>query len=529
MNKLLHFERTSLPVYVRLALAALAAVLLVVAGVFVWRATRPASAIPELDYWPTEGWQPAPLEAGGFRSDVMAEGLRAIRQEGIAIHSLTVIRHGYAILDAYFYPYDGSTVHDMASVTKSVMTTLIGIAADQGKLSLDDRMVSFFPDRTIANLDEPKQRITVAHLASMSSGLECNEANEETQRAMMAGEDWVQFALDLPVAWEPGTQFVYCNPAIHLLSAILQQATGMTALDFAQVNLFEPLGIHDAEWTADPRGYNRGWGDLFLHPRDAAKLGFLWLHQGRWEDRQIVSEEWVRAASERRMTEAAGRPEDYGYGWWISDPEEELAFVQAAGIGTQVIKVMPDLDLILVTTGGGFEIDQINPYLIAAIGDFEKPLEANPAGVAAMEAAVQEVVLAPAASPVAALPEIASTISGRTYVFEANPASLEWFRLDFAGETEATLQFGVSGEDSPRVIPVGLDGIYRAGGEDGGLPSLARGRWEDEQTFVVEYDTLPSLEHFTLRLTFDGGQVMFSLEERVYGTSATLEGFAQEP
>jgi CubicO group peptidase (beta-lactamase class C family) len=490
----------------------------------------PAPRVPEPPYWPTDGWQAAPPETVGFRSDKMAEGLLAMRQEEIPIHSLTIVRHGYVLVDAYFYPYDGSTVHDMASVTKSVMTTLIGIAADQGKLSLEDPMVSFFPDRTIANLDERKQRITVAHLASMSSGLECTEANDETQQAMMATTDWVQFGLDLPVAWEPGAQMVYCNVAIHLLSPILQQATGMTALEFARVNLFEPLGIHDAEWTADPQGYNRGWGDLFLHPRDAAKLGFLWLHQGRWGDRQIVSEEWVRAASERRMTEAAGRPEDYGFGWWVSDPElEELGFVQAAGIGTQLIKVMPDLDLILVTTGAGFEIDQINPYLIASIGDFEKPLEANPAGVAAMEAAVQEVVRAPAASPVAALPEFASTISGRTYVFEANATSLDWFRLDFADETEATLQLSVSGEDAPRVVPLGLDGIYRAGGKGEALPSLARGRWEDGPTFVIEYSTLPSLEHFTLRLTFNGEQVIFNLEERVYGTSVTLEAFVQEP
>jgi len=487
------------------------------------------AAVAEPSYWPTEGWHAAAPETAGFHSDKMAEGLLAIRQQGIPIHSLTIIRHGSLIVDAYFYPYDGSTVHDLASVTKSVMTSLIGIAVDQGKLALDDPMVSFFPDRTIANLDERKQRITVAHLASMSSGLQCTEENEQTQQEMMATGDWVQFALDLPVAWEPGTKMVYCNSAIHLLSAILQQATGMTALEYAQANLFEPLGIREVEWTADPQGFNRGWGDLFLHPRDAAKLGFLWLHQGRWEGRQVISEEWVRAASERRMTEAAGRPEDYGYGWWVSDPEvEDLAFVQAAGIGTQLIKVLPDLDLILVTTGGGFEMDQIDPYLIAAIGDFEKPLDANPDGVAALQAAVQEVALPPAASPVAALPEIAEAISGRRYVFEANPALLDWFRLDFAGEAEATMEFSGSGEDAPRVVRVGLDGIYRTA-PDGAVPGLGRGYWEDDTTFVIDYNTLPSLEHFTFRLTFDGEQVTFNLEEHIYGMSITLKGIVEEP
>ncbi len=316
-----------------------------------------------------------PLEAGGFHSDVMAEGLQAIRQEEIPIHSLMVIRRGYVLLDAYFYPYDGSTPHDLASVTKSVMTTLIGIAADQGKLNLDDPMLSFFPGRTIANLDERKQRITVAHLASMSSGLECTEADQATQAAMMASDDWVQFTLDLPVKWGPGSHFEYCNPAIHLLSPILQQATGMTALEFAEVHLFEPLGINEAVWTADPQGYNRGWGDLFLHPHDAAKLGLRGCRGGRRGGRSLRGV--GRAASERHMRQAGGRPEDDGYGWWVSDPaEEEVAFVQAAGVGGQLIKILPELDLVLVSTGGGFEIDQIDPYVIAAIGDFENPLPA---------------------------------------------------------------------------------------------------------------------------------------------------------
>jgi CubicO group peptidase (beta-lactamase class C family) len=475
--------------------------------------------------WPTAGWQSAPAEEAGFRSDELAEGLLAIREEGVPIHSLTIVRHGSTVADAYFYPYDGSTVHDMASVTKSVMTTLIGIAADQGVLDVDDPMVSFFPDRSIASLDGRKERITVAHLASMSSGLECTETNEQTQQEMMATSDWVQFALDLPVAWEPGTQFVYCNPAIHLLSAILQQATGMTALEFAEVNLFEPLGIDDAEWDADPQGFNHGWGDLFLRPEDAAKLGFLWLHRGQWEDRQIVSPEWVAAASQRLMTETAGRGEDYGYGWWISAEDEPLQYVRASGVGGQNIYVYPAVDMVLVTTGDGFEMDQIEPHLVAAIGGFEQPLPADPAGVAALEDAVQSVVQPLPASPVAPLPAVASAISGTTFVFEAG-SPIEWIRLDFGVGTEATLRVAIAGEDVPRVLPVGLDGIYREA--VAGPPGLARGQWEDDQTFVVDYSTLPNVEHFTLRFTFQDERVALRIDERVYATSTTLEGTIQD-
>jgi hypothetical protein len=339
----------------------------------------------------------------------------------------------------------------------------------------------------------------------------------------------VQFTLDLPVAWEPGTHFVYCSPGMHLLSAILQQATGMTALEFARLNLFGPLGIRESAWPADLQGHNLGSGDLLLRPLDAAKLGFLWLHQGSWEDRQIVSQDWVTASVKRRMTEAAGRPEDYGYGWWISDPEEPFAFFQAAGVGGQLIKVLPELDLLFVTTGGGFEIDEIDPYLIAAIGDLENPLPENPAAVADLEAALVEIAQPPVAQPVAAPPAIAQSISGRTYVFQANSAQIEWMRLDFAGLTDASLEISIAGEEAPRRIAVGLDGVYRMSPDENGLSYGGRGYWADDRTFVVEYNRIANLDDYTLTMAFDGDRVRVEINERVYGVGFSLEGLAEGP
>jgi CubicO group peptidase (beta-lactamase class C family) len=219
---------------------------------------------------PTESWPTSTPEEQGFDSAKVAEGLLAIKEKGTLIHSLMVIRNDKVILDAYFYPYNGSLYHDLASVTKSVMTTLIGIAIDQSKLSLDDRMVSFFPDHEIANLDERKEKITIRHLASMSSGLECDRIDEITMTEMRDSEDWVQFALDRRVAREPGTNFAYCGLNMHLLSAILQKATGMNALEFARQNLFGPLGIQDVYWPPIPKDYSwlggsmpapRGYGE----------------------------------------------------------------------------------------------------------------------------------------------------------------------------------------------------------------------------------------------------------------------------
>ena len=198
--------------------------------------------------WPTTTWRTSTPEEQGIDAAKLAAGLLAIRQQGMNLHSVLIVRNGVVVLDAAFYPYDGKAVHDVASVTKSIMTTLIGIAADQGKLTLDDPLLSFFPDRTIANRDARKERITVRHLASMTSGLDCTAANDEqTLQEMQQSPDYVQFTLDRKMISEPGQHFVYCSPGMHLLSAILQQATGMTALAFAQQHLFQPLGIDLAQ------------------------------------------------------------------------------------------------------------------------------------------------------------------------------------------------------------------------------------------------------------------------------------------
>jgi CubicO group peptidase (beta-lactamase class C family) len=182
---------------------------------------------------------------------------------------------------------------------------------------------------------------------------------------MRATEDWAQFALDLPMVQEPGSRFRYCSPNTHLLSAILQQATGMSALEFANQYLFGPLGIQDIYWPADPQGVTHGWGDLCLRPSDMAKLGSLYMNNGQWHGPQVVSKKWVQSALKGYM-KGTSKVENYGYGWWIGQPTNEPEFL-ATGNGGQKIKVYPRLKLIVVTTGGGFEYSEIEPYFLSTI------------------------------------------------------------------------------------------------------------------------------------------------------------------
>ena len=505
---------------------------LAIAALFIWQAVKPSTfKVPAPDYWPTAGWRTAAPEAHGFDSTIMAEGLRAIRQDGTKIHSLLIVRGGEVVLDAYFYPYDGSTLHDQASVTKSVMTTLIAIAADQGKLDLDAPVLSFFPDREVANRDARKERITVRHLTSNTAGWECiHHPDEPTGRAMHASPDWVQFTLDLPMVAEPGTAFAYCSPGMHMLSAILQKATGMNTLEFARTNLFEPLGIHNVQWPSDPQGITIGHGELYLHPHDAAKLGFLWLHGGQWDGKQIVSREWVEASSRLQIATGSDYGADYGYGWWIARPGDDPTF-KADGRGGQLVVVFPAMDLVLVTTGGGFELDDIDDYLVAAIGK-SNPLPDNPTGAAGLKTAVAEVAQPPAAQPVSPLPHMARAISGQTYQFEDNPYRLAGLRLDFsAGAAEANVHLAFYDNHPDLQGTVGLDGQYRlvesSDSPDEKFQVGLRGEWSDAQTFVLDYNQVASPNALLLSMHFDGERVMLEGPGTDWEGTVSIEGWQE--
>lgn len=471
-------------------------------------------------YWPTQGWRTAPPEAHGFDSAKLAEGLQLMRQKGLDIHSFLMVHNGYVVVDAYFYPYDGQTVHEVASVSKSLMTTLIGIAIDQGKLKLDDPMLSFFPDRRIANRDALKEKITVRHLASMSSGLDCTSAgDEQTLAEMRPTQDWVQFALDRRVRWEPGTHFVYCSPAIHLLSPILQKATGMTALEFAKQYLFGPLGIREVLWLTDPQGYNRGSEGAYLKPQDMAKLGYLWLNKGVWEGKQVVSKQWVEDSVKVQMK--LGEGDDYGYGWWVAT--DQPAAYNAIGRGGQRIIVVPGWNLIIVTTGGGYSFDQIEPWLRTLLADIGKTLPANASGAAQLKAAVNAVLQPPTPKSVAPLSATAKAVSGKTLMFGSNPFDWETMRLVFDGSAVATLHLKLKGAEAVS-WPIALDGVYRLFNGQNNLPMGLRGTWINDQTFAVEYDNIGNNDHVWLRFRFEGNQVVVQVQETDHETSITLEG-----
>ncbi|MBI4585346.1 MAG: serine hydrolase [Planctomycetes bacterium] len=479
---------------------------------------RPPAAPRAPEYWPTEGWRVSTPERQGLDSGKLAETFDYIHDHDLNIHSLLIIRNGYLVLEATFYPYDGSSVHDVASVTKSVTTTLVGIAIDQGLIRIvREPVLNFFPGRPIANRVARKEKMAVEHLLTMSSGLDCHfESSERTLRDMMRSEDWIQFMLDLPMAEEPGRKFVYCSGGMHLLSGIISRAAGMDALSFARQQLFAPLGIGEAIWPADRQGMTHGWGDLHLKPRDMAKIGFLWLNRGQWDGRQIVSEKWV--AESIRKHQPTGKEEGYGYGWWVK-PD----FYEASGRVGQRIIVFPEKNLIAVFTGGGFEPGEVGKLLQAAFKS-DSPLPENPAALARLAERMDAAARPPAPRPAPPLPDMAKSISGKIYALEPNFLGLKAISLTFPSPIEASIQATFT-DGRREARPIGLEGVLRLSpGGRFGLPAGLKGSWTESDSFQLEHDEIANLNCFRLQMRFEGDRVSVHATERTGLLDASFGG-----
>jgi len=447
--------------------------------------------------------------------------------QNLNLHSLLVIRRGYLVLEVNPYPYQATTAQDMQSCTKSVTALLAGIALQNGQLkSIDQAVLDFFPKRTVNNLDARKQAITVRNLLNMTSGLNWPEATisyasrENPVRGMWASADPVQFVLDRPMAAEPGRTFSYNTGASQLLATILEQTTGQKLSQFARQHLFEPLGIQSYTWHK-MRGIEAGGTGLALTPRDMAKLGYLYLRSGRWDDQQIVPASWV-AESTRQQVETNTHGA-YGFQWWV-DPAN--GSYSAAGFGGQAIHVFPKDELVVVV-GGAMNPTQrttmrnlIDFFVLPAVIS-EHALAPAPAADE-MLARAQAAEARPSARPVEPLPAMAQEIGGRSYTLETNALNWQQFELAF-GAAEATLTLHLTNGETTRQT-VGLDGVPRL---NAAQRSVLSGSWDSARAFTLHYEVLGDADGRTLRFEFAGNELLLTVTSYVQMDVASIKGQAQ--
>jgi CubicO group peptidase (beta-lactamase class C family) len=343
--------------------------------------------------WPTKAWQKTRPKDVGLNVDTLAfidkelasgrygyiDGLLVIRHGKIAFEKsyqhdyYTIykkeasVKSGLNLLDptgpynyfnAWWHPfYHDSKLHAISSVTKTVNSVTIGTALARHEFpDLNTPILKYFDTTKVKNIDDRKRRITIRHLLTMTGGFRWNEddsfSDSNNINIMMSGFDWVQYAIDQPMTVEPGTVFNYNGGGIRILNHIFRLATGTDLEEYAAKHLFNPLGIKNFYWKRMPTGLVDGSGGLYLEKRDLAKIFYLYLQNGKWEGKQLVTPDYIKQSVTPSI--AVDTNQAYGYGWWLytydNSDKSKLAWT-GLGFGDQTPFAIPEYDIVVVVNG----------------------------------------------------------------------------------------------------------------------------------------------------------------------------------
>ncbi len=290
----------------------------------------------------------APEEQGIHSADLLALYQSVDADLEARVQGMLVMRHGHVIAEGYWAPYERELPHQLYSLSKSVTATAIGMLVDEGKLSLDERIIDIFADKISNPHSHIQKEITLWHLLTMSSGVRFDEAGTAL------GADWEQEFLDSGVRFPAGSQFYYNSLNTYMLAAIVRRKTGQGLVEYLRPRLFAPLGIAAVNWETCPMGIEKGGWGLSLTLEDVAKIGQLYLQKGRWvvdgEEKQLLSEEWVEDATRVQIDTPNGECRDgYGYQVWIAPSPGGFLFNGAFG---QYMLALPHADVVVAVFSG---------------------------------------------------------------------------------------------------------------------------------------------------------------------------------
>jgi CubicO group peptidase (beta-lactamase class C family) len=425
-----------------------------------------------------------------------------------SMNSFMLVRHGHVVAEGWWAPYDAASPHSLYSLSKSFTSTAVGLAVAEGKLSLDDEVLKFFPEDAPAEPGRNLKAMRLRDLLRMSTG-------QQTEPPRTAAQPWTKSFLAHPVPFKPGTHFLYNTSGTYMLSAAVQKATGQTVLDYLRPRLFEPLGIENPTWEASPQGVSAGGYGLSVRTEDIAKFGQLYLQKGKWGDRQLVPAAWVEAATKLQTSNGSNPNSDwdqgYGYQFWRC---RHNAYRGDGAFGQYCI-VLPEHDAVVAITSGVRDMQAVLNLVWDKLLPALKPgpLSADEGAREKLRRRLQGLTLRPqdgAAAP-------AKAVWGRKYEFPANGQKLEAVTLEGGGKGgTATLVVRFDGAEQRIVCG---RGAWRKGrGAWGRLPAqpvAASGGWTADDTFTAKLCFYETPFIFTARLKFTGDEVRCEAESNV--------------
>ncbi len=453
-------------------------------------------------------------EEQGISSAAIQAFVQAADSQIDTMNSLMIVRHGKVVAEGWWAPYDAESPHMLYSLSKSFTSTAVGLAIADGKLSLDDTVLSFFPDDAPAEPSNNLKSMRVRDLLRMATGHQV-EPNLNASDA-----PWTKTFLAQPVPFKPGTHFLYNTPATYMLSAIVQKVTGQTTLDYLRPRLFEPLGIKDPTWGTSPQGVSLGGYGLNVRTEDIARFGQLYLQKGVWQGKPLLPAAWVQAATSLQIANGSNPKSDwdqgYGYQFWRS----QNGAYRGDGAFGQYCLVLPEQDAVIAITSGCKDMQAVLNLvwekLLPAMQNGPLP-SAGSAGESLKETLAGLSVRVPAGS---AISPWAAKASGKRYSLPANDQKLESVSLDFTPEGATVVLKRADGEE--RIVSGA--GSWRKGRAvlaNGRLPAAsdqsvaAAGAWTHENTYTVKFCPYETPFYRSYTFQFEGDQVTVASESNV--------------
>jgi CubicO group peptidase (beta-lactamase class C family) len=452
-------------------------------------------------------------EAQGVSSAAILGFLDAAEQEIDALHSFMLVRHGQVVAEGWWSPYAAAEPHTFFSLSKSFTSTAVGLAVAEGRLSIDDPVLKFFPDEAPARRSRNLEAMRVRDLLTMSTG-----HRDETIKdfPFQSQEDLVKLFLSLPVDDKPGTHFVYNTPATFMQSAIVQKVTGQTVAEYLRTRLFEPLGFDHPVWEQSARGISFGGFGLNARTEDIARFGQLYLQKGIWQNKQLVPADWVELATSRHVSNGSSPASDWDQGYGFQFWRCRHGVYRGDGAFGQFCVVMPQYDTVVAITSGTRDLQGVLnlvwEHILPALQ--KTALAADPAANEKLAAKLASLTLRPQTGLAASA--TAAKFAGKRFVFPANPMNLESITLNPAaadGTTIWTVKIG----GAEHVI-VAAAGSWRKGTVTTGPaagPYAASGAWTSEDTYTLKYCRYRTPFITTYQLKFADGDLLLDAEDNV--------------
>jgi CubicO group peptidase (beta-lactamase class C family) len=443
-------------------------------------------------------------ESLGISSQAILNFIEAVEKERKdELHSFMLIRHGQVAAQGWWNPYNPDSPHMLFSLSKSFTSTAIGLAQAEGLLSINDPVISFFPNETPKEPSQNLKAMRIRDLLKMNSG----HNDDATDRMRKDTVSWVKGFLSLAVEHKPGTHFVYNSAATFMLSAIIQKVSGKTLLEYLTPRLFEPLGIEHPTWEHAPGGINTGGWGLKIRTKDIASFGQLYLQKGNWNGKQLIPTTWVEEATSMQTSNGSNPNLDWeqGYGYQFWRCRHNL--YRGDGAFGQFCIVFPGQDAVLAITAGtkdmGAIMNLVWDKLLPALK--EKPIEENKNAFNALQSKLNSLTLSTVTG--SANSSLVKTISDKSYSVQANEEGITNVVFNLKGKQPAII---FSKGSKSFTIPFG-NGILKKGSYlspvGGETPVASSGAWIAPDTLEVRMYIYETAFYFTCAITFDDDNV----------------------